>query len=137
MRIAPRLTHMLEVKLGLLSDGGIRVERRLDPVPQAGYVHLCGCGREARMVCRSELRVGDGRGRRGVDRALLLLSCAHKQQYRVRIGGGDRGRFQARVRISLILRLVGLVQLVRDVMVRGSSWLFLCGPGHGFPSQQR
>jgi hypothetical protein len=89
------------------------------------------------MVVRSEPRMGGGRGRWGVDRGLLLLSCAHKQQYRVRIGGGDGGRFQARVRFSLILRLVGLVQLVRDVMVRGSSWFILCGPGHGFPSQQR
>jgi hypothetical protein len=72
-----------------------------------------------------------------VERGLLLLSCAHKQQYRVRIGGRDGGRFQARVDFSLILRLVGLVQLVRDVMVRGRRWLFLCGPGHGFAPQHR
>jgi len=30
---------MLEIELGLLSNGGIRVESRLDPVPQAGNVH--------------------------------------------------------------------------------------------------
>jgi hypothetical protein len=33
---------MLEVELGLLSDGGIRIERRLDPVPQAGDIHRGG-----------------------------------------------------------------------------------------------
>jgi hypothetical protein len=59
------------------------------------------------------------------DRGLLLLSCAHKQQCRVRIGGRDRGRPKARVRFSLILRLVGLVQLVRAVMVRGSMGIFV------------
>jgi hypothetical protein len=41
---------MLEIELGLLSDGGIRIERRLDPVPQAGYIHLCRCCLEARVV---------------------------------------------------------------------------------------
>jgi hypothetical protein len=30
---------MLEVELGLLSDGSIGVERRLDAVPQHGHVH--------------------------------------------------------------------------------------------------
>jgi len=32
-------THMLEVELGLLSDGGICVQSRPDPIPQTGNVH--------------------------------------------------------------------------------------------------
>ena len=47
-------THMLEVELGLLSNGGIRVERRLDPVPQAGNVH----GGE--WLTESASRIGGG-----------------------------------------------------------------------------
>jgi hypothetical protein len=31
--------HMLEVELGLLSYGGIRVERRLDAIPQHVDIH--------------------------------------------------------------------------------------------------
>lgn len=34
---------MLEIELGCLSDGGVGVKRRLDPVPQAGNVHGCEC----------------------------------------------------------------------------------------------
>jgi hypothetical protein len=44
---------VFEVKLGLLSDGGVGVERRLDAVPQAGDVHGRGGdkgGRRARPV---------------------------------------------------------------------------------------
>jgi hypothetical protein len=37
--MAQRHTHMLEVELGLLSDGSIGVESRLDAVPQHGHVH--------------------------------------------------------------------------------------------------
>ena len=40
---------MLQVELGLLSDGGVRIEGGLDTIPQAGNIH----GREcwSRFVC--------------------------------------------------------------------------------------
>ena len=47
-------THMLEIEFGLLSDGSVRVERRLDPVPQAGNVHGC------EYVSRTAAYSGDG-----------------------------------------------------------------------------
>jgi hypothetical protein len=47
---------MLQVELGLLANGGIRVQRRLDAVPQHSHVHGCG-GWGA--CC-----VGDGAGKR-------------------------------------------------------------------------
>lgn len=34
-------THMLEIEFSLLSDGRVRVQSRLNPVPQAGNVHGC------------------------------------------------------------------------------------------------
>jgi hypothetical protein len=38
---------MLQVELGLLANGSIRVQRRLDAVPQHSHVHGCG----GRGVC--------------------------------------------------------------------------------------
>jgi hypothetical protein len=47
---------MLEVELGLLADGSIGVERRLDAVPQHAHVH----GRESVLVERRGVaRPGD------------------------------------------------------------------------------
>lgn len=34
-------THMLEIQLGLLANGCVRVQSRLDAVPQTSYVHGC------------------------------------------------------------------------------------------------
>jgi hypothetical protein len=45
---------MLEIEFGLLSDGGVRVKGRLNPVPQAGNVHGCEC------VSRVAVCLGDG-----------------------------------------------------------------------------
>jgi hypothetical protein len=45
---------MLEVEFSLLSDGGVRVKSRLNPIPQAGNVHGC------EYVTGSAASVGDG-----------------------------------------------------------------------------
>jgi hypothetical protein len=55
---------MLEIELGLLSDGSIGVERRLDAVPQYGHVHGHGgvsrraCSLVDDISCRRALAVG-------------------------------------------------------------------------------
>jgi len=40
-RIAQSHTHMLQVEFCLLSDGGVRVEGRLNAVPQHSDIHGC------------------------------------------------------------------------------------------------
>jgi hypothetical protein len=69
---------MLEVELGLLSDGSIGVERRLDAVPQYGHVHGRG-GRAGRgccllddIMCRRALAVGAVWAAGGVQASSLL-----------------------------------------------------------------
>jgi hypothetical protein len=116
-------THLLEIKLRLLSDGGVGVKSRLDPVPQAGNVHGC------EYLARFAARIGDGlkkakgggcgeKWQWGIGRDSCCL-CTRKQRLGVRIGGRDCVRIKARVLFPSILRLVGLVQLVRDVMMEG------------------
>ena len=72
---------MLQVELGLLSNGGIWVERRLDAVSQAGNVHGCEC---VEMSGQRSLELSDTQGRCGVGGGggvssgrgpLLLVRC--------------------------------------------------------------
>ena len=58
---------------------------------------------------------------------MYACCCGHRRCRLVRIGGRDREWTKARVLFPFILRLVGLVQLVRDVRMEGQQ-LILCGP---------
>ena len=114
---------MLEVEFSLLSDGGVRVKSRLNPIPQAGNVHGCEyvTGSAASIGDGLEKAKGGGCGEKwqwGIGRDYCCL-CTRKQRYGVRIGGRYCVRIKARVLFPSILRLVGLVQLVRDVMMEG------------------
>lgn len=69
---------MLEVEFGLLSNGGVGVERGLNAVPQAGNIHICEgvLGEKGGEECGRELSGSCGEGGGGLGNKPLVLVLA-------------------------------------------------------------
>ena len=140
-----RGTHMLQVELGLLSDGGIRVERRLDAVPQAGNIHIRDCVLRACAVSQREQSgsCSEGGGVQAVAAAAMTPWASNAGEMLAENAedaegaeGAERAedaeeRPEARVRRARVARLATCVQRVQaQIDVGGARACRFCVNGN-------